>query len=60
MKSSVQNRIGLLIGSLRRRSLPGIFSITKDAGWIVVMGIVCLATFAVSSVILRYMPTNRL
>jgi hypothetical protein len=34
-------------------------TILKDAGWLSVMGMVCIATFAVSSLMLRYIPSRR-
>ncbi|MBI4472117.1 MAG: hypothetical protein HY646_05575 [Acidobacteria bacterium] len=35
------------------------WSVGKDAGWMLVMGIVCIATFAVSSFVLKYGHWNR-
>jgi hypothetical protein len=33
---------------------PGLWSIGKDAGWIVLMGLVCVTTYAVSSFLLKH------
>jgi hypothetical protein len=34
-------------------------ALLKDAGWMSVMGMVCIMTFAVSSLVLRYAPYRR-
>jgi len=34
-------------------------AILKDAGWISAIAMICIATFAVSSLVLRYMPARR-
>jgi hypothetical protein len=35
-------------------TLPRAWSAGKDAGWMVLMGVVCVATYAVSSLLLKH------
>jgi hypothetical protein len=38
---------------------PQVWSAGKDAGWVVLMGLVCVATFAVSSFLLKHTHWTR-
>ena len=44
---------------VRNYTFTELFSLGKDATWMAVMGLVCVTTFAISSVMLKYAPSHR-
>jgi len=41
---------------MTRHLVASWIAILKDAGWMSVMGMVCIATFAISTLVSTYMP----
>lgn len=41
-------------GVARQRTVPRLWSVGKDAAWMLVMGLVCITTFAVSSLLFKF------
>jgi hypothetical protein len=56
------SRSQFLAGELVKLEIAGIpltLSMVTDMAWMIVMATICVTTFAVSSLVLRYAPWNR-